>query len=742
MSDEKLKLNPSREAMVNLFVAMYESIESDPEAVRQCLEEEGVDVDEFVRKEKEHLSTLLSQIDDGPSHPNDSLPRRFAGGVFQSLARFTFSRYLRVMFKRIGKLRRKLLRIVQQNKIRFVSKLRVFSRRLGRTFLAGTPGTVLLLIGFVAVLLPGYTVLLLMKGWGLLASILISTAAILGIWCVGGLLTYNSLRHLPPEEYARTVMDGYPVTRSLQLVSHAIWKLCRRFVKNQSTVCLEKFADQLLQAISKQETDPILSLQKHRIGKHVQRLAGMLLRQDASIQRVIALKKFSAKQLHLPEQQVCDYLYQFSPTLFRNRVAKYISNWEEILNMDAYHSADCIPVLRNRLKAILLQNKSILQKTTKRMQYQTQLFTYTDLHSHIQGFVSDASISGAVRQYAQAISCVAHQALSELRPGQTENRRQLTAMLQEVWNRLQFLYYKQRAREGFDLHYTCYRICKTAAAGGHSVPHRRENQIALLEGLMTNPDHNPFNPDPLPALRELQDLSHLFETVTIVVEQCRDNLIETFRGFYDTWLDGMPQYEPGPARLIITHDYSKTVREVLKRVVLPLGGKQSVIPEVACPKIFIVKSRQEEASPAKLMMYELKEGGFRQELKNTFSGVDKLMSGAKIMILIGAECFDRDRWVFHPGGIGEYIQGLRKLTEQQDADLLVVVVAESYKCHDRLVELPEFYQDRFDRLSLYEPGMIDVIVTNSDIITANTAASSKRYSDDLLSTMLRDVRTY
>ena len=45
--------------------------------------------------------------------------------------------------------------------------------------------------------------------------------------------------------------------------------------------------------------------------------------------------------------------------------------------------------------------------------------------------------------------------------------------------------------------------------------------------------------------------------------------------------------------------------------------------------------------------------------------------------------------------------------------VLVVVVAEHYKLHDtRLNEDTKFYSQHFDRIALYEPRWVDVIITD------------------------------
>ena len=79
----------------------------------------------------------------------------------------------------------------------------------------------------------------------------------------------------------------------------------------------------------------------------------------------------------------------------------------------------------------------------------------------------------------------------------------------------------------------------------------------------------------------------------------------------------------------------------------------------------------------------------------------------KVMVVLGAECFDKKGRVLHPSGLKdeEWIrQGLG-----DDEAFSVVVVAEGYKFHEDLLASPHLFRHHLDRLQLYAPELIDVL---------------------------------
>jgi len=548
------------------------------------------------------------------------------------------------------------------------------------------------------------------------------------------------LRHLPPEEYARILIDGYPIPATIQLVSNEIRKMAASFVEHTDARFLAQMVSNILEMSEWQDIKQMIQQQEKQIRTGVESLCWFVEKQYPVIQRVLALKRYSAKQLGIPERRMCDYIFQFSPTIYHNRILKMVANWKEVL--DIYPSVDLSPYLEARLRALFQENQRIMRKIKRRLQYQYDILEYTDLHYFMHRFVTDVSISGAVKEYTRAISYLARGALSELENFPTHSKHHLNSILERLNKRLGFIYFKQRARGGFDIHYSCYRLCRLYSSERFYIQKQLETQADILKKIIDDPQGDFIIADYGTALAQLHSLSTLFDTVTMVLEKCRNDITEKFKSFYTEWLQGLPGNDQEQPRLIITHSYSRTVREVLKRVVLAESSDSFPFQTPNRPKLFILKPKGEDDFKARLMMYDLKEGSHPQDLKNTFPGVDKLMKQTKIMIVLGAECFDNDRWVFHPQGVSDYLKTLRTVTRENGTELTVVVIAENYKFYHRLVELPEYYQDRFDNISLYEPDLIDVIISDKEIITRKDSPASTKIYNLMLSTMLPAMRTY
>jgi hypothetical protein len=84
-----------------------------------------------------------------------------------------------------------------------------------------------------------------------------------------------------------------------------------------------------------------------------------------------------------------------------------------------------------------------------------------------------------------------------------------------------------------------------------------------------------------------------------------------------------------------------------------------------------------------------------------------------VMFILGAECFDDKKHVVHPRGIRRQIHKVKRVaTNKGLRQPLVVVAAESYK--RQVVDLTNsrLYSDHFDRIEIYEPEDIDIIVTD------------------------------
>ena len=244
---------------------------------------------------------------------------------------------------------------------------------------------------------------------------------------------------------------------------------------------------------------------------------------------------------------------------------------------------------------LLKENRHIYEKTKRRTSYQLQLFKYTDLHEHIFSFVSNPSASGSLKGYAKAIAFVAEQALERLdRRGAKE--------LHATADKLKFLFYKQKANPGFDLHQACYLLFKNEEDERLSVKLPR-----ILNKIQEMSAAKIFDSDTSVAEEELKALSLLFEKASIIIEKNRIRIAENFMQKYHRWWYDNTGSQSDYNSIIVTQGYSKTVREVLKRVVFNEGKQFDFIKDSSLPRILVMKPNENGAIESRLLMFELKE---------------------------------------------------------------------------------------------------------------------------------------
>ncbi len=749
MATKKNSLN-AHEKTVNLFKAIGESIEDDPEAIREVFIEYGLDQDKLTRENLQLIARLKAGLEFGPAPAEE-----FRGGdaspnsppiaseapaepaVEKERFRFPF---LRRIFKHLKNLIVRANVFFQRNLINQLNQGKVFADRIGRFYLNGNPGIVLLAVVFFLTTLPVFSFILHRYGLSIQLSMLGALGVLLLVWALGGYFSYRLLKHAPPKKYAQVLIEGYSADKSIQFVSNEIRKLASEFVENRHARSLDGLLHRIENCPDWPAAAKMIETHQKEIKTNIDELNKIFTRQYDIIQRILELKYFAARQLHIPERQMCDYIFQFSPVIYHNRVLKYTSNCSELLEL--YHGVEDFPDLEDRLRALVRQNNQIMRKIRTRRDYQNQILKHTELLIPMHRFITEVSISGAIKEYSRTLSQVAKEALEQIKFAGDYHPRLFTRACLDLQEKLQFLYYKQRARGGFDLHYTCFRLCETYSTEDFYLNNLLENQARLLEAFIHKPQYPLFSGNRSETRQQIYALSRLFETVSMVLVRSRNGVIENFREFYRKWMLEDLDLQGEQTRLIITHSYSRTVREVLKHAVLQKEDDLEHTPEENQPKLFVFKPETGDSFKERLMMYDLKEENYHQDLKNTFAGIDKLMRPAKIMFILGAECYDKHRWVFHPEGISDYLKSLRSLAEEKNIELVVVIVAEFYKCYRRLIELPEYYKDRFDKISLYQPELIDVIISDKEILSRQTYTEEAIKNNQMLSTLVSNMRMF
>lgn len=539
-------------------------------------------------------------------------------------------------------------------------------------------------------------------------------------------VTWYSLKRLSPKEYAPIAIGGLSIPKVFRIICYEIWKACdqvkdNKGVKNLYQLIPADASQNIINYIHNIKQDEVkkadfikllAALKKHHID-----IKKLVRKQHSKLQRIQELKLLASKELSIPPRRLCDHIFQYSPAMHQAKIEKYEKNCEELVYSGLTYFND-FDRFQNRFDALIRENIRIYEKFTSRIRYQAQIFKYVDLHPFIKAFASEHSTSASLKNYARSISQAAKYSKKKL-DGYNSRIFKREREYRRFNETLKFLFFKQRAHPGFDLHYALSKLFQNRLKEcEHFDKNSDERTTLLIIGEVLKRPMGDSRNDIVPydnnAYNAILKLTELTELVDISIEKSREEIISKFVTFYNRWFGKNANSE----KFLLTHGYSKTVREIFKRGLSEIIKKDKKIPKKEnTPRIFIMKSDSEDNFDTRLMEFELKED-MRFPIPNDISAgdenlfVDLLESNTKIMVVLGAECFDEKLRVVHPRGIAHR---LKKLKETLQKRCVITVVAEGYKHHKNLIKIPAFYQDHIDRIDLYEAGLIDFIISDNTI---------------------------
>ena len=217
--------------------------------------------------------------------------------------------------------------------------------------------------------------------------------------------------------------------------------------------------------------------------------------------------------------------------------------------------------------------------------------------------------------------------------------------------------------------------------------------------------------------RNLRALKTLPQVVANELTSCRDRICFHFNSVCREW------FETGEGTsFVAVHGNSKTVRHGL--LVPPDVGNRPLYHDT---RVFLVLSTAEQGDArasaaagaqnidARMFEYELKA---RDRSMTIATGTLRVLEGLskkgdRIVLVLGAECFDQRGTVVHSRGMAKRIRRFRKKLGKRKVK--IVVVAEEYKKLDSLLVETEFFDDHYDRVDVYHARDIDAIVTDSEV---------------------------
>src|SRR5262249_22523709 len=148
----------------------------------------------------------------------------------------------------------------------------------------------------------------------------------------------------------------------------------------------------------------------------------------------------------------------------------------------------------------------------------------------------------------------------------------------------------------------------------------------------------------------------LFHVLRYEVQQARSEISTQFARRFDRWFEQTSELDE---TLIVAHGFSKTVREICRT-------KLFVTDQVkAKGKVFVMESTDRDGIETRLMMIQLRH--LQRELNLRLpivTGDDNMIAHlastrTRVLVLLGAECFDNTGRVSHRRGVAPRLRQIR-----------------------------------------------------------------------------------
>jgi len=573
------------------------------------------------------------------------------------------------------------------------------TKQLGRVLGTGKQGAAALVFGVFS-LIVGLVLRFSDSGLMRPGLLIIAALVILILSAIAG--GKWALQVMSPSDYAQSAV-GCTASETLQLISLDIKEACEQFRKQASPFLVSP--EEVGTPDEIKRLKPIHGLKRKFAKSH-----GKLL-------RISALLKLASEQLDIPGHRLRELLLDYDPAMHRAHAREFIQNLE-MLSSGA-------ELTKKHRDHIVNENDWIVERADGRIEAQRRMLEYTALHSSILRMAAVHSTAQAAQEYARAISHVA-KLTYDAAPVQLRHWNSAAKdELEDGMAALYFLACKQRTHSGFDLNETCLSMTRVG-----QLENKREALMELGKSINKG-DGGRFHPGAIDVqkcdaatLREIRDMVGNLRGVWTYAVECiqadRNRIVGytddtgspvsgSFERMYGGWEEVCAKRNPNIKNtLLVTHGFSTTVREVFKRG-LPVRQDP--------PDIFVIGSGDPADLDSRLMVsalleVPLGERRFRRVAAGDKNTLAKLVEkDTKVMVVLGVECFDKKGRVLHPWGLEDRDERWIKRRLGDREAFCVVAVAEGYKFHSDLLSNPQAFRHHLDRVQLYEPKLIDVIVT-------------------------------
>ncbi|MCC6786172.1 MAG: hypothetical protein IT457_25230 [Planctomycetes bacterium] len=552
---------------------------------------------------------------------------------------------------------------------------------------------------------------------------------------------YLALRAQAPQQFANTLLNGRSTPESIKVTAYHVRALCRH--AEHHIAALDAFLRLRLAPAAHENqddsaaTDSMLrSLESEapRLRNLLRACRRGLVRDAEQVRRVRALKDALAERLRVPPNRLRDHLLQFSVPLFASRIAKYVDNWQTLLQAAAPTPAALDPELRVRLGKLIRQNRRIGGELAARIRVQDQFLAPVNepLLAPLARMASMHSTSGSIVQYAWLIAAVANAARRAFETGFGDDasadeptaKTRRDALVLELAGRahevLGFLRRKHRAYPGIELHGALLRLCTRAGEASASDPSRARTWQVAREALAAIGHAVPAW---LPHHAEefLETLGNLGLLVEGRVAGHRTAIVAQFVARAQELVQQVKGAD-ALETLVVTSGYSKSVRQAVRE--LAKSGLRL--------RVFVLVADADEGgdetddADARALVFELTEPhGEGLPRISVGRGPRRVLEGIlqaeqMVFVLIGAECYlDAPPRVVHPrlgrDGFEAALQTIRATCPA----CRVIGLAETYKRIARLSDEEPVFRHHLDRLVVHD---VDEIVTDEGSLLAPTTA--------------------
>ena len=468
------------------------------------------------------------------------------------------------------------------------------------------------------------------------------------------------------------------------------------------------------------------------------RLSVKLQSLERDVQRIGVLIANLAKRLKVPEIELCEHIFQFSPTQFKEQTAKFSSNLQVAIGFiscfpedltRSYAGDSLLNSMFDRILSLLYECHRFYRRNQKIIGYQYQNIAYRDLHEAVVGFAAEKSSCEAAKMYTRALSDTFHKYYV------SEKKHICTKEC--FFTKIKYLYHKRKAHVGIDLHFSVFR---------------------LMEDMIEKKEMKEWDHDMVEALRAFFDVETFkqtfeknggdldgfiaktnqvmtkmiqFYTLTIpYIEKCRTKIRGQFEERYLDYFRGM---DDGRQLYIITFGYSKVVRDIIKytipRMVKSLYGEET-IENMERFKVVIFMPEDEGRLDSRAIKYYLTEERQRAYLPVMISDPEFILpllnDASKILVLMGAETFDAKgravRTSMYKNDLCKFLHaavpivsggrsGWDKTDDIKKVDeVKIVVCAEPYKKNLDLSRIERYFDDRYEKVEVYGAHLITEIL--------------------------------